>query len=325
MKGGQRFLLVTSLLAGLLLSGFVAVQLWLPVQTSTPQLIMIAPGSSANGIASKLEKAGVIRSALSFRLLARLRGESMNLQSGEYRFDAPATISGVLDRLRRGDVVLHKLTVPEGLRNDEVLALLAERTGLSLTLWQKAFHRLVGEKEAEGLLLPETYTYRLPVHPHGVLLDMIRAQHVLLQTLIPGWLDVHGLRVVASIVEKETALDKERPLIAAVIRNRLARRMALQMDPTVIYGLWREDGGFSGNLRKRDLGRDTPWNSYTRKGLPPTPICNPGAASIRAAARPADVAYLYFVADGSGGHAFASSLEEHNRNVRQWIKLEKSR
>jgi len=307
------------------LGGFYALQTQMTLQPSMPQTLEIPPGTSTHGIAARLEKAGVIRSALIFRLLARLRGDAQELQSGEYLFSDAATLSQVMQRLRKGDVVLHRLTIPEGLRSDEVLSLLAEQTGTSPQQWQQVYQQLLGGKEGEGRLLPETYTYRRPVNPHAILLDMLKAQHDLMQSLVPAWLDVEKLRIVASIIEKETAVDKERPLVAAVIRNRLARRMALQMDPTVIYGLWRTDGSFSGNIHKGDLQRDTPWSSYTRKGLPPTPICNPGTASLKAAAHPADVDYLYFVADGSGGHAFASTLEEHNANVRRWMKIERQR
>jgi len=316
---------------GLALAGFVSMQIWLPVQPVAPQRILIAPGTATQGIARKLEAAGVIRSAITFRGLARLRGDAQELQSGEYDFIASASLMQVMHRLRRGDVLLHRVTVPEGLRNDEVFALLAGQTHTPLSRWQESFKRIITQHErsgfgdGEGILLPETYTYRLPVNEYAILLDMFRAQNELLENLLPTWLDAKQLRVVASIIEKETAVDKERTLVAAVIRNRLARRMALQMDPTVIYGLWREDGNFSGNLRKGDLQRDSLWNTYTRKGLPPTPICNPGAASLSAAAHPADEGYLYFVADGSGGHAFASTLEEHNANVRRWMKLERQR
>jgi len=316
---------------GLALAGLVSMQIWLPVKPLAPQRILIAPGTATQGIARKLEAAGVIRSAIMFRGLARLRGDAQELQSGEYDFITSASLMQVMQRLRRGDVLLHRVTVPEGLRSDEVLALLAGQTHTPLSTWQESYKRIIaqrnksGPSDGEGLLLPETYTYRLPVNTHAVLLDMFRAQDVLLQVLLPTWLDAQQLRVVASIIEKETAVDKERPLVAAVIRNRLQRRMALQMDPTVIYGLWRKQGFFSGNLRKGDLRSDSPWNTYTRKGLPPTPICNPGAASLSAAAHPADEDYLYFVADGSGGHAFASSLEEHNANVRRWMKLERQR
>jgi len=305
--------------------GFCAVQMWLPVQPQGPASLVIAPGTSTHAIARQLEAAGAVRSALMFRVLARLNGDAQELQSGEYEFTAAASLTQVMQRLRRGDVVLHRVTVPEGLRTDEVLAHLAVQTEIPVERWQKAYRRLLAGRQGEGLLLPETYTYRRPVDPRVLLRDMLTAQQDLLQSLEPDWLDVPGLRIVASIIEKETARDAERPMVAAVIRNRLERHMALQMDPTVIYGLWREDGGFSGNLHKGDLQRDTPWNSYTRKGLPPTPICNPGAASLRAAAHPADVDYLYFVADGSGGHAFAATLEEHNANVRRWMRVERQR
>ncbi len=317
--------LIAALVLMSILGGVYAFQTQTSMQPAVPQTLVIAPGTSTFGIARQLESAGVIRSGLMFRLLARLRGDAQELQSGEYLFADAATLPQVMQRLRRGDVLLHRLTIPEGLRSDEVLSLFAAQTDTPLAHWQEVYRQLLNGQEGEGRLLPETYTYRRPVNAHAILLDMLKAQHDLLQSLVPAWLDVQGLRIVASIIEKETALDKERPLVAAVIRNRLACHMALQMDPTVIYGLWRTDGNFSGNIHKGDLQRDTPWSSYTRKGLPPTPICNPGAASLRAAAAPADVDYLYFVADGSGGHAFAATLEEHNANVRQWMKIERQR
>ncbi len=322
------FLTVALLLIGI--GGFFAFQFLSPFKPATAQLLVIAPGASTQAIAQKLEQNGVIRSALMFRILARLRGEALDLQSGEYRFSEAANLLALLERLRRGDVVLHRLTVPEGLRSDEILALLAKHTGTPVNMWTQAYQGVLGGgegggRDGEGLLLPETYSYRKPVNAERILIDMLRAQTREIQSLLADGLNARDLRIVASIVEKETALDAERPIIAAVIRNRLQRNMALQMDPTVIYGLWREDHAFSGNIRKRDLKRDTAWNTYTRKGLPPTPICNPGKASLRAAAHPADVDYLYFVADGSGGHAFAATLEEHNRNVRHWMQVERSR
>jgi len=323
----QRGFIALGLLLAIVLGvvGFFYFQFKVPVHPPGEVMLEVAPGTPSGAIAHRLEAAGVIRSARMFLLMARMRGDAGRLQSGEYRFVEPVTLPEVMHRLHKGDVVLHRLTVPEGLRNDEVLNLLAEHTATDVARWREALGSLLDGKESEGLLLPETYTYRKPVRPKAILLDMLKAQRAIMQTLLPTWQDENGLRIVASIVEKETAVDAERPLVAAVIRNRLERRMALQMDPTVIYGLWHEDGNFSGNIRKGDLKRDTPWNSYTRKGLPPTPICNPGAASLRAATDPADVEYLYFVADGSGGHAFASTLEEHNANVRQWMRFERNR
>ncbi|MDQ6973962.1 MAG: endolytic transglycosylase MltG, partial [Mariprofundaceae bacterium] len=168
---------------------------------------------------------------------------------------------------------------------------------------------------------PETYTYRLPIQPKIILQSMLKGQTHILQSLPKEQRE--KIRIMASVIEKETALTQERPWVAAVIRNRLRFNMPLQMDPTVIYGIWKRDGVFSGNIHRKDLRTDTPWNSYTRKGLPPTPICNPSIASLHAAMHPADVNYLYFVANGTGGHAFAASLAEHQRNVRAWVRLER--
>ncbi len=304
---------------------FVAQQAWLDVRLSQPVEVVISNGMSSVDIARMLRQAGVIRSAFGFRLLARVSGMAGKLQSGQYRFDKPADLWDVLQRLKRGDVELHHITVPEGLMTDEILALLVARTGIPLREWQASLKELSGTGEAEGRLLPETYAYRIPLRTGELLGQMWQANAALVSELMPAWLPAGQLLVVASIIEKEVSKDDERPLVAAVIRNRLQRRMALQMDPAVIYGLWREDGHFSGNLRKTDLERDTPWNTYIHKGLPPTPICNPGAASLRAAAHPADVDYLYFVADGAGGHVFARTLEEHRKNVSRWLVIERHR
>ncbi|MCF7821498.1 MAG: endolytic transglycosylase MltG, partial [Mariprofundaceae bacterium] len=195
--------------------------------------------------------------------------------------------------------------------------------GSSLKDWRLALESLLPNQEWEGKLLPVPYNYSKPVVPVALLEQMIAAQRAVIASLITNQLDAERLRIIASIIEKETGVDAERPLVSAVIRNRISRGMPLQMDPTVIYGLWKRDGSFSGNIRRDDLAGDTPWNSYTRRGLPPTPICNPGIASLRAAAMPADVSYLYFVADGTGGHAFASTFEEHQANVKKWISIER--
>ncbi|NOR73386.1 MAG: endolytic transglycosylase MltG, partial [Mariprofundaceae bacterium] len=223
----------------------------------------------------------------------------------------------------RGEVIHFQVTVPEGLRTHDVLELVAEKTGSSLKGWRLALEDLLPDQEWEGKLLPETYSYSKPVVPIALLEQMITAQRRVIASLTTNQLDAERLRIIASIIEKETGLDAERALVSAAIRNRIERGMPLQMDPTVIYGIWRKSGSFSGNIRRKDLADDTPWNSYTRRGLPPTPICNPGAASLRAAAAPADVSYLYFVADGTGGHAFASTHEEHQANVKEWIRIER--
>ncbi len=286
--------------------------------------MMIPKGASVRTIARLLAERGIIASPLLFRVAARLRGDAARLRHGYYRFAEPASMLEVLDRLVRGDVMRFSVTVPEGLRTEEVLALLAERTGVPLSRWRAAMRELAGQ-EIEGRLLPETYDYTLPLSPKALLERMMKAQRAVLESLSPDRRQWRRLVIIASIIEKETGIDRERPLVSAVIHNRLKKRMRLQMDPTVIYGILRTEGGFSGNLRRRDLRTDTPWNTYTRYGLPPTPICNPGRASLEAAAHPADVDYLYFVADGTGGHVFASTRAEHERNVRAWVNIERRR
>lgn len=286
-------------------------------------VVEITHGASTGQIAHQLAQAGVIDDAWLFKLWVRLNGTASAMKAGQYRFNGLLSIGKVVEHIQQGDVLLYRLTVPEGLKTGEILAVLARHTGIELSEWQAALQKLIGDQDAEGLLLPETYTYSQPLQAGQLLQQMLTAQAKLLAGLAPEM--VAHVRIMASIVEKETALDRERPLVAAVIRNRLHKHMPLQMDPTVIYGIWRRDHAFSGNLHKQDLRTDTPWNTYTRRGLPPTPICNPGKASLLAAMQPADVDYLYFVADGSGGHAFASTLGEHQANVQQWIKLERQR
>jgi len=289
-----------------------------------PVVIDVPKGASSVRIARMLAEAGVIRSPFAFRLHARLRGLAGGLQSGEYRFEQPASLVEVLQRLHRGDVIRYTVTVPEGLRTDEILQLLATQSGIALDEWLSALSGLV-KGENEGVLLPETYQYSKPLRPEALLREMRDAQQKVLDGLNSDANEQQRLRIIASIIEKETSLDSERPLVSAVIRNRLQRHMPLQMDPTVIYGIYKTRGSFSGDIRKRDLLADTPWSTYTRRGLPPTPICNPGAASLRAAAAPADVDYLFFVANGEGGHAFAATNAEHQANVERWLKIEKRR
>jgi len=288
------------------------------------QKVMIPHGMGLNQVALMLEKQQVITTSLLFRFYARWEGQMTQIKEGEYFFDGSMSMPDVLNTLVKGDVVRHFITVPEGLRSDDILTLLSHETQVELAHWQAALNALLqGKSSYEGYLLPETYSYSLPLQPKRLLMQMFEAQQNILTSLHVESED--QTRIIASIIEKETALDLERPLVSAVIHNRLHRGMPLQMDPTVIYGIWQRDGSFSGNIHRQDLKTDTPWNTYTRRGLPPTPICNPGAASLRAAAQPADAKHLYFVADGSGGHAFASTLQEHQANVKAWVQLERGR
>ena len=321
MKRLRKFLALVVVLAA---AGYLGWVYSHTVSPPAPVVVVIDHGASSARIASQLKRAGVIDHAWAFKALVRLTGEGESLRSGYYRFQGSSSIPHVLERMLRGDVMRFSVTIPEGLRTDEVLALLAARTGTPLSAWQRALDSLIPKGQQEGRLLPETYDYEKPLVPREMLARMIQAQSRVLAAAVasePGTDTANQIRIIASIIEKETHLDKERPLVSAVIYNRLQRHMPLQMDPTVIYGIWATKGSFSGNLHKQDMDRDTPWNTYTRRGLPPTPICNPGKASIEAAANPADVDYLYFVANGTGGHAFASTMAQHEANVLRWIRI----
>ena len=293
----------------------------------SPQDIEIPNGASSKRIASILETHKVISSSTIFSWYTRLSGQASQLKPGLYHFGGTLNMPYVLSILTQGIVLQFKVTIPEGLRTDEMLNLLAEKTKTPLQDWQNALKAIVGDGEFEGLFLPETYIYNKPIQPTALLKQMYDARAKVEAQLAQekGWNTEQSKRnrIIASIVEKETALAKERVWVSAAIHNRLRKNMRLQMDPTVIYGMYRTQGSFNGNIRRKDLRADTAWNTYTRNGIPPTPICNPGAESLRAAAYPADVDYLYFVADGTGGHAFASTLAEHNANVRQWIRIER--
>ncbi|RMH49796.1 MAG: endolytic transglycosylase MltG [Zetaproteobacteria bacterium] len=305
----------------LLLSIAVGCWWWLVHWLDTPRRLAVErftvpPGMSERGVAAALARAGVIDHPLALRLYLRLHGGGRALQAGSYRFVGALSPRMVVERLRRGAVLRLQVTVPEGLRSAQIIALLARRTGVEEARWRQAWRRL---GLGEGELLPESWRYTLPLDPYALLARMRAAQRRLLARLDPDRRHWPRLRIIASIIEKETARERERPLISAVIHNRLARGMPLQMDPTVIYGIYRRDGRFSGDLTRRDLRRDTPWNSYLHKGLPPTPICHPGRASLIAAARPAKSDALYFVADGRGGHRFAATLAGHRRNVARYL------
>jgi len=290
-------------------------------RTCNVQLV-IKSGQSLDQIARLLQQQGVISSAHIFRLYTRWQHQEHVIKAGEYAFAGNFSMVDVLNMLREGKVVMHQLTIVEGLRTADILNKLAQQSETDVALWQSAMDELSEGEEQEGRLLPETYSYVEPVKPRVLLRKMMHAQQqVLIDLNVP---QPQETIIIASIIEKETAVPVERALISAVIRNRLQKAMPLQMDPTVIYGLWREHADFEGGLHHDDLKKDTPWNSYTRSGLPPTPICNPGRESLKAAAEPADVNFLYFVATGKGGHRFAVTHQEHQRNIRSWLKERKT-
>jgi len=315
----QRWLITATALLILLLSGSywqINRALHQP-KTVRDTTITIAHGASATRVIHQLAQQGIINHPLLLRLYARLDGASSRIQSGIYHFNGEINAIAALQQLIDGKVMQFQLTIPEGLRTTEILQILANSSGIAIATWQRAWQQLDGK---EGILLPESWRYTKPLQPRALLQRMLHAQQQLLTTLEADSSRWQRLRIIASIIEKETSIDGERAIISAVIRNRLQRHMPLQMDPTIIYGLYQSDGSFSGDITRRDLKRDTPWNSYLHKGLPPTPICHPGRASLIAAAHPANSNALYFVANGTGGHNFAATLAQHQRNVANFLR-----
>ena len=291
-----------------------------PGPTEGEVAVLIPPGEGMAQIAGRLRDAGVIERPWMFRLGARLLGQDRSLKAGEYAFPAAVSPRGVLAMLHRGDTVVRRVTVTEGATVAEVFAMLAEAPGLTGDL---------PEPPPEGSLLPETYFYALGETREAVVERMRRAMERAVEELWtrrPEGLPLASpgeLVTLASIVEKETAVAAERSQVAAVFLNRLRRGMRLQSDPTVIYHLTGGDGRLGRPLRRSDLAENGPYNTYQVDGLPPGPIANPGRDALAAVIDPADVDYLYFVADGTGGHVFARTLDEHNRNVARWRRIQR--
>jgi UPF0755 protein len=319
----------------LLVAGFAAVRIALAEMSpfkgyeGDEQFVDIPQGSGPTSIGRRLADAGVIRDTLGYRFEILRSGAGRRLQAGEYRFDRPMTVSEVVAKIARGDVYLIPITFREGLTIRE-MAQTFESKGLGPAA---EFSALAADaqpirildpaaKDLEGYLFPDTYAMTRHTTAAQLIPRMVAGFEKALTPEIRSAADGRGLSVrqlvtLASIVEKETGKPEERPLVAAVYSNRLKIGMALQCDPTVIYALQRANK-YDGNLTRENMQIDSPYNTYRYPGLPPGPIANPGRASLEAAARPADVPYLYFVARGDGSHAFASTLEEHNRNVDQY-------
>lgn len=297
-----------------------------PLPIGETVIINVGQGTPVGALARDLKRQGVLEHARDLEWQARVRGLSGRIRAGEYRLQPGLTAAGLLDKLVAGEVILHALTIIEGSTFADLIRQVRAHPALKQTLPPDAGPAAVAgalgiEGHPEGRFLPETYRF-----PRGTTdLEFLRRTHRALEEyLARAWqARAEGLPyarpyealIMASIVEKETALEEERFRIAGVFVRRLQKGMRLQTDPTVIYGLGED---FDGNLTRRHLTTDTAYNTYTRGGLPPTPICLPGKAAIDAALHPAEGDELYFVATGDGGHAFAATLEEHNRNVRRY-------
>ena len=294
----------------------------------------IRSGAAFRQVADDLGDRGIISDPVFFRAYARIAGEAGNIQAGEYVLDAGLTPRTLLDKFVSGEVRLYSFTIVEGWTFRELLAALADDPVVESTLEYDDWPALLAdigaaESHPEGLFLPETYRF-----PRGTTdAELLRQAYELqVNVLEEAWESravglplnsPYDALILASIVEKETALASERPRIAGVFTRRLQTRMRLQTDPTVIYGIGVD---FNGNLTRRDLRTDTPYNTYTRSGLPPTPIALPGAAAIQAAVNPADGTELFFVATGlgDGSHKFSDTKDEHDQAVREYLARQRA-
>lgn len=282
-------------------------------------VIQIPQGEGFSGITRILDDAGALENPLAFRIMARLSARDRNLKAGEYALEPGWSPNQILDALEAGDSILHRVTVPEGLTVAEVADIVARSEILSGSLPEPL--------PAEGTLLPETYLVARDEPRRRVMARMEEAMTAVLDEVwskraadLPFETPEEAL-TLASIIEKETSVPDEYELVSGVFVNRLREGMRLQTDPTVIYALTEGSGSLGRRLTRDDLRVEHEYNTYVIAGLPPGPIANPGRAALEAAVNPAATDYLFFVADGTGGHAFALSLDEHNRNVRNWRRV----
>lgn len=289
-----------------------------PGPLAADRRLVIPKGSALPEIAQQLDDAGIVENALLFRGAAQVMGDDTPVHAGEYAFPAGATMLQVWELLRSGHTVIRKLTIPEGLTTAQVLQRLNAAEGLEGE---------VGTVPEEGTLLPATYPYTWGDSRPAILDKMAEEMHRAVDRLWSSRApdlplsSPHDAVTLASIVEKETGIAAERPRIAAVFINRLRLGMRLQSDPTVIYAMAGGAGPLGRPLTLSDLRTEHPYNTYRVAGLPPGPIANPGRAALAAVMKPTATDELYFVADGSGGHAFAKTYEEHKANVARWRAL----
>lgn len=339
----MRRVLYATLLVGVIailaaVAGGVYVQRWLhsPLQgLQEPMAYELQKGRSMRSLAQDLAARGVVDRPRVWSLWARYTGAAHKLRAGEYALTPGLSPVQLLELFTSGEVILHSLTIVEGTTFRNLRAALARNTSLRLTTTHLTDQQLMGELgkpqlHPEGQFFPDTYRF-----PRGISdLDLLKIAHRRLESeLADRWeqrvrdlplASAYEALILASIVEKETALERERPLIAGVFVERLRRGMRLQTDPTVIYGLQES---YDGNIRRADLTRDTPYNTYTRAGLPPTPIAMVGTASLDAAVKPAATDALFFVATGEpdGSHYFSRTNQEHQAAVQRYLRRLRSR
>jgi UPF0755 protein len=289
--------------------------------------VRIEAGSDAGSILQHLEREGIIADSRIARVYLRYAAQASSLKAGEYLFREPLSARQVIEKLSRGEVATHPVTLIEGLTLVESAAALAVagHGDQELLLREMRDPARIADLDPEagdleGYLFPDTYRFASGTDEGAIVDELVATFRRRYRERLEALLERNGLRqlvTLASVVEKEAQIDAERPLIAGVYAHRLRRGMPLQADPTVIYALLLLDR-WDGNLRRPDLQVDSPYNTYRYRGLPPGPICSPGLASLEAAAAPADTPYLYFVSRNDGSHVFAATLAEHNRNVERW-------
>jgi UPF0755 protein len=284
--------------------------------------LFIPQGSSLKAISKILADNSVIKYPNIFTLIVRFHEGAKDLKAGEYQFEANISPVSVVNKIIQGDVVIYNLTIPEGLMTFQILQIIKDAPYMTDEVLSDV---------KEGSLLPETYDYRYGDSRSSMI---IRMQNMMSDVLDKAWANKadnlplkskEEALILASIIEKETSIESERTRVSAVFINRLRNNMLLQTDPTVVYAVTEGRYVLDRPLSNKDLGTDSPYNTYKKNGLPPTPISNPGKASIAAALNPIDSKELYFVADGTGGHRFAATLQEHNKNVHQWRTINKNK
>jgi UPF0755 protein len=321
VSGFLSFLLVACVATGLaVVAGYKRIQE--PGPLSTDKVLFIAPGTDVPEIIAQLEREGVIDSPLMMNAVLVIERNRSKLKPGEYLFHQRASLRDVVDIIVNGRQILHAITIPEGLTSEQIVQRLRDNDLLAGD---------VREQPREGTLLPETYKFPRGWPRSDLVRKMQNDQSKLLEQI---WahrapdLPVrtpHELVTLASIVEKETGRADERPHVASVFVNRLHKRMRLQSDPTIVYGLVGGKGTLGRGILRSEIDKPTPYNTYTIDGLPPGPIANPGRAALEAVANPSRTNDLYFVADGTGGHVFAETLAQHAANVARWRQIEKDK
>jgi UPF0755 protein len=324
-----RLVFIAALLALVAASAFAWHWLRQPLPLpASPYGFEVRPGATLSAVARQLHDAGMLEYPIAMIALARVKGVDRTIKAGSYEVEAGVTLPQLLAQLTQGDVTQSSITIIEGTTVAELQRALADTSELTHAVAALPDAELraklgIGEASAEGLFFPDTYFFATGSSDVALLK---RARRALAERLDAGWqkraADLpfaapYEALILASIVEKETGRASDRPAIASVFVNRLKRGMRLQTDPTVIYGL---GATFDGNLRKRDLEADTPYNTYTRDGLPPTPIALPSQASLDAVLNPPSTPYLYFVSRGDGTSEFSANLADHNRAVSKYQK-----